>query len=77
MSKVFTPIFCKIANLVNSQKGKVEEQHKPGIKVSSTSCLLIQKVIFLVGGFGSNQYLAKYLSWRNPLGAIVRQPGGG
>jgi hypothetical protein len=35
------------------------------------------EVIFLIGGFGSNEFLAKYLSSQIGLGPIVKQPGGG
>jgi hypothetical protein len=77
MSKVFVPIFKKISNLVHSQRSAVEENHKQGIKVSSIFQTINKKVIFLVGGFGTNEFLARYLGSQNGSGVVIKQPGGG
>jgi len=67
MIDIFAPIFAKIRSLCQQQLDHAAKEEK-GTKV---------KCLFLVGGFGSNNYLFKYLEQQ--LGSSVRllQPEGG
>jgi hypothetical protein len=51
IDSVFSPIFKKIRRLVVQQCDAVRENHRA-----------IVKVLFMVGGFGANEYLAQYLT---------------
>jgi len=78
MQSVFLPLFSKISELVQAQIRKVESTYSQGVKVSSIKfSRLIWKVLFLVGGLGSNEFLAKYLKSRIKLGIVVKQPNAG
>ena len=78
MQSVFLPLFSKISELVQAQIRKVESMYNQAVKVSLIKFFtLIWKVLFLVGGLGSNEFLAKYLKSRIKLGIVVKQPSAG
>lgn len=78
MQNIFRPLFEAICDLIRDQMKSVENNGGIPVKVSLLELTVSkQQVLFLVGGFGSNTFLANFLKNKLPLPLIVKQPGAG
>lgn len=68
---VFWPNFNQILGLV---RGQIEVLQDLKVLISGNSYLLTFKVLFLVGGLGSNLYLSKFLQIELGSAIQVKQP---